>query len=505
MARQIHNRWSITGELKAQTPIHIGGIGGDADTDLALAVNGRGQYYLPGTSLAGAFRSWMTQLPNQNDASIKHIWGDHETKDYGASQIIIDDAKIHTRKPIEIREGVGIDRHSGTAAERFKYSRAILPKGVSFTLNLTFDSQTNDDPIALWQLLNALQNGDIRIGAAKTRGLGRVKLENLNIHRQDLSHAAGLFNSLLNGGTPQPWTADLQAKAAYEMPLSLDIQISWTPRDPVMVKAEADGIAVDMLPLVSQVDSGVRFVIPGSSLKGVLRSHAERIIRTVCQTPTGEEFADQIHLNLINEIFGAPSKKGRDPNQIGMGILFLDDCYGTLPISEDGWFNVERATDLHDGFKSELKTAVGMKPYQKLQPAVHVAIDRWTGGAAEGMLYSVLEPIGVEWDPIGIQVDLARLEDRFPDQVQPAVALLLLVLRDFANRKIPIGYGTNRGMGTVAVTDMTLQVQGDSDIPGLAGDLSLGPDFSQLSDDLRLELSVAWQDWIEQNQTKGAA
>ncbi|OAB57254.1 hypothetical protein AY600_04375 [Phormidium willei BDU 130791] len=503
MARQIHNRWSITGELKAQTPIHIGGVGGDADTDLALAVNGRGQYYLPGTSLAGAFRSWMTRLPNQDDTSIKQIWGDHKTKDYGASQIIIDDAKIQTRKPIEIREGVGIDRHSGTAAERFKYSRAILPKGVSFTLNLTFDSQTDDDPIALWQLLNALQNGDIRIGAAKTRGLGRVKLENLNIQRQDLSHAAGLFNSLLHGGTPQPWTADLQTKAAYEMPLSLDFQIAWTPRDPVMVKAEADGIAVDMLPLVSQVDSGVRFVIPGSSLKGVLRSHAERIIRTVCQTPTGEEFADQIHLNLIKEIFGAASKK--DQKQGQMGILFLDDCYGTLPISEDGWFNVERATDLHDGFKSQLKTAVGTKPYQKLQPAVHVAIDRWTGGAAEGMLYSVLEPIGVEWDPIGIQVDLARLEEWSPDQVQPAVALLLLVLRDFANRKIPIGYGTNRGMGTVAVTDMTLQVQGDSDIPGLAGELSLGPDFSQLSDDLRLELSVAWQDWIEQNQTKGAA
>ncbi|MFP4653576.1 MAG: RAMP superfamily CRISPR-associated protein [Phormidium sp.] len=502
MARTIHNRWRISGELKAQTPIHIGGVGGDADTDLALAINGRGQYYLPGTSLAGAFRSWMTRLPSQDDSSIKTIWGDHKDDNHGASRLIIDDATIETRKPIEIREGVGIDRHSGTAAERFKYSRAILPKGVSFALNLTFDSQTNDDPVALWQLLNALQNGDIRIGAAKTRGLGRVKLENLNIHRQDLSHAEGLFNSLLNGGTPQPWSA-LQAKATYEMPLSLDFQIAWTPRDPVMVKAEADGIAVDMLPLVSQVDSGVRFVIPGSSLKGVLRSHAERIIRTICQTPTGEEFADQIHLNLINEIFGAASKKGRDQGQ--MGILFLDDCYGTLPISEDGWFNVERATDLHDGFKSQLKTAVGTKPYQKLQPAVHVAIDRWTGGAAEGMLYSVLEPIGVEWDPIGIQVDLARLEERYPDQVQPAVALLLLVLRDFANRKLPIGYGTNRGMGTVAVTDMTLQVQGDSDIPGLAGELSLGPDFSQLSDDLRLELSVAWQDWIEQNQSKGAA
>ena len=54
MARKMQARWKINGTLTAETPIHVGGMGGDADTDLALAINGGGNYYIPGTRLAGA-------------------------------------------------------------------------------------------------------------------------------------------------------------------------------------------------------------------------------------------------------------------------------------------------------------------------------------------------------------------------------------------------------------------------------------------------------------------
>ncbi|EDZ92539.1 protein of unknown function DUF324, partial [Limnospira maxima CS-328] len=283
MAREIKTRWKISGTLIAKTPIHVGGVGGDADTDLALAVNGRGNYYIPGTSLAGAFRGWMDSLlGDENKGQIKDIWGDHESDQHGASFIIIDDAEITGNKTIEIREGVGINRQTGTAADRFKYSRAILPKGVKVPLNITFDSQNGEPPAELWQLLQAIERGDIRIGAAKTRGLGRVQLHNPKIEKQSLNNAEGLFDALINGGKTQNWT-NIKDKHEYKAPENLSVEIAWKPRDPVMVKAEGDGIAIDMLPLVSQVDSGVRFVIPGSSIKGVLRAHAERIVRTVRQ------------------------------------------------------------------------------------------------------------------------------------------------------------------------------------------------------------------------------
>ncbi len=455
-------------------------------------------------------------LGEENKAQLKDIWGDHESDKHGASFLILNDAEIQGKQKIEIREGVGIDRHTGAAAERFKYSRAILPKGAEFPLNITFDSQKGEPPAELWYLLQALEQSDIRIGAAKTRGLGRVQLmNNLKIEKQSLNNAEGLFDALINGGEVQNWTA-IKANHEYKAPENLNVEITWTPRDPVMVKAEGDGIAIDMLPLVSQVDSDVWFVIPGSSIKGVLRAHAERIVRTVCQVDIAKEeieFDEQIQVSLVEVLFGSAeknsgkSKNGKPKSNGQIGMISIDDCYAKISMSATDWAKVENATSMEKDLKPHLKAALGGKgdPYKTLQPAMHVAVDRWTGGAADGMLYSVLEPIGVVWDAIGLQVDLARLRKYHEDLVQPAIALLLLVLRDFANRKIPIGYGTNRGMGTVAVTDMKLNASGTlDDLPGLEGEISLASDLSNLDAELRQQLSDKWQAWIAQEMQKEA-
>lgn len=164
----------------------------------------------------------------------------------------------------------------------------------------------------------------------------------------------------------------------------------------------------------------------------------------------------------------------------------------------NNWSAVENATSMAvDELKPLVNAALNTTNphYKTLQPAMHVAVDRWTAGAADGMLYSVLEPIGVEWGEIGIHLDLERLNKYGEGHVQPAIALLLLVLRDFANRKIPIGYGTNRGMGTVEVKTMTVQ-----GLEGVENGTAIAPNLSNLGDDLLLNLTIAWQDWITQNE-----
>ena len=510
MARKIKTRWKISATLTALTPLHIGGIGGDVDTDLALAVNGRCHYYLPGTSLAGALRGWMAQ--SSSEAQVKDYWGDHESEHRGASFIVVEDAEIALEQGqrIEIREGVGIDRHTGAAAERFKYNRAILPKGVSIPLKITLDCQKSHDPTQLWQVLQALEQGDIRIGAAKTRGLGKVQLTDIQIHRQDLNSADGLFEALLDQVPPQDWN-QLRQAAPYLPPARLNFTLGWEPRDPVMVKAEGDGLAVDILPLVSQVDAGVRFVIPGSSIKGVLRAHAERIVRTVCgiEVTAETKFNQQLQVPLVEILFGSaeknkPQPNGKKPKSQGeIGALAVDDCYATLEMSASHWAAVESTPKATNGtftqFEKTLGTALGDgdQPFQTLQPAMHVAIDRWTGGAADSMLYCVLEPIGISWEPIGLFLDVARLCQYHPETVKPAIALLLLVLRDFAHRKIPIGYGTNRGMGTVEVTAMTSHGKGLSNLEGLMEEKTITPDLGGLDALLLNDLTKAWQQWID--------
>ncbi len=521
MARPIHTRWKIHGTLTAETPIHVGGMGGDADTDLALAVNGQGDYYIPGTSLAGALRGWMGRSQDVNA-----LWGFQDKTNGHASFIIIEDAPVTLphAMTIEIREGVGIDRHTGTAADKIKYSRAILPKGVTFPLKITLDCQTDQSPHELWNLLFALENGDIRIGAAKTRGLGKVSLQVTTIEKHDLNNAQGLFNSLLQQNLQQDWQQIKQETinhlGAYTSPSRLSLDITWKPRDPVMVKAEGDGIAVDILPLVSQATGKAHFVIPGSSIKGVLRTHAERIVRTLLgidfdQKEKGKsKFSEQIKLSkanksieLVDVIFGSAEKSQGKNSEGKIASLTIDDCYATISMNPSNWSAIENATSMAvENLKPLVNTAIGKTEsrYKTLQPAMHVAVDRWTGGAADGMLYSVLEPIGVEWNPISIQVDLERLKKYGEDNVKPAIALLLLVLWDFADRKIPIGYGTNRGMGTVEVTEMQMNCSLIDGLPGIEGKTTITRDLPGLHDHLHeqilTKLTTAWQTWIDQNQ-----
>jgi CRISPR/Cas system CSM-associated protein Csm3 (group 7 of RAMP superfamily) len=111
-----------------------------------------------------------------------------------------------------------------------------------------------------------------------------------------------------------------------------------------------------------------------------------------------------------------------------------------------------------------------------------------------------LEPIGVEWHPIAIHLDLERLKKYGEDKFQPAIALLLLVLRDFANRKIPIGYGTNRGMGTVEVTEMCMNCSPIGELAGIEGKTAIAPDLSNFNDQVLSDLTTAWQTWIVQHQ-----
>jgi CRISPR/Cas system CSM-associated protein Csm3 (group 7 of RAMP superfamily) len=298
----------------------------------------------------------------------------------------------------------------------------------------------------------------------------------------------------------------------------LEIVITWKPRLPLMVKAGYDGIGVDMLPLTSGVDKDhLALCLPGSSIKGAMRSHAERIMRTVlpdCDcTKDKSNFHEQIDsIPLIEEVFGARNKSEKEGNtsqpnkkcksnakaNLGLGALAIDDCYAQGPDKENGkkeshWMNAEawRRVEIAGDDKSkdetkknqqgqqqdkekseqgevsyyqrelwkrlrEIDLAMGTKPSdeqykeptQRFRLNHHVAIDRWTGGASEGALYSVLVPTKVEWEKMRLTMDFGRIE---PESQLPALMLLLLTLRDVAENRLPFGFATNRGMGEIEV------------------------------------------------------
>jgi hypothetical protein len=114
------------------------------------------------------------------------------------------------------------------------------------------------------------------------------------------------------------------------------------------------------------------------------------------------------------------------------------------------------------------------------------------------MLYTVLEPHRTEWEPLTLEVNLQRL----PSELQlPALALLLLVVRDLANDRLPLGFATHRGMGTVSVGQVEMVgVDLPEPLAQLGHVVLPGGRLNELPADLRQAMNRAWQQWIADNQ-----
>jgi CRISPR/Cas system CSM-associated protein Csm3 (group 7 of RAMP superfamily) len=534
--RPIETRLRARGWLRLRTPLHVGGANHDPNADLDIAVDGRGRAYVPGTSLAGAFRSW-SEGSSEDGAELRDLWGYVEENGPGgtASRVVIRDALVTAdtalsadelpASPIdlgrlEVRTGVGIDRVTGAAAPGILYGRIVIPAGAFLRLELDVESSRQEltaDRARLGELLSALTEEKIRLGAATTRGLGMVGLmpDSLLIEEDHLDSKAGLLALLTQDGSRTRTLASLRGTAPAGLPPRRDLlvaEISWRPATPVMVRSAVDGIAVPVIPLTTAVDADqVTMVLPGSGIKGALRSRADWIERSVRgldpAPPQGDDvpavaaaFRAQLdQLPAVSALFGAapkarPRRAGSEPDADGRGkgAVTVDDCFAMTPIAAELWRAVYEPPDVAQGgdggrgaFSAELRDQL---EESGLTQADHVAIDRWTAGAADGRLYSVLEPHAVDWDPIRITIDLTRL-DRAPGVTADAgLALMLLVLRDLAENRIYLGYGTNRGMGDIEVVQVRLAGTGRTDGPDLA---------SLLASDEAERLTAQWLSYVD--------
>jgi CRISPR/Cas system CSM-associated protein Csm3 (group 7 of RAMP superfamily) len=567
MARQTDYLIVVTGELVAETALHVGGSEEALKTDLPLAVDGRGRFYIPGTSLAGAIRAWLDRAfaaehddrkeigwgpthgfwghgpprnkteeeKNEEPAQSREERAKRKVRDGIASRMVVHDAVAAGKVTDEIRDHVGIDRHRGAAASGIKYDRQIVPKGTRFDFRMDIDlanyetaapdqqgltafkRSLEDDRKKAAAMVVGLSKGLIRFGAAKTRGLGKLAIEKVAARSFATDRPKGILDlvrSRAGKGDGQANAGGInldeflkQGETKIILPPLLRITIDWKPVGPVMVKSSADGLGVDMLPLVSGVgdrnkrgEAQLAQVLPGSSIKGALRAHAERIGLTVGlpEKPGGAAapkecppiFLDQIaRVDVVKTLFGIPGQKqqknrnkdeheGVDTKGRGLGAVFIDDCFAReRRITAEKWRELTSAAKTNDGDMGLVLRALKDMGWEGDDPAAHVAIDRWTGGAAPNLLFSGLEPRKVDWEPIVIEVALDRLtagagesrdgkrnpeEQRAADlRADAAVALLILTLRDLASGRVPLGFGGNRGYGAIEVTKIAFEIEGD--------------------------------------------
>ncbi|MDR0652463.1 MAG: RAMP superfamily CRISPR-associated protein [Synergistaceae bacterium] len=456
MSRDIRAKIKISANLVADLPISIGGGVVGEMVDIDLARDGQGRFYIPGSSLAGPMSTWVEMNLSDGEFIVEKLFG-YRKKNKGdtegyASCMAVGDAVIRDESAArERRHGISIRKDTGTAKDGFFYTRALLPRGTSFNLEMEMDVTEPDGKTAvgaLKLLLEAMEKGDIRFGSCKTRGFGAMSLRDIDIDYYDFSgqNASDNLDKWLNGENSDKRGLETLGEFG-DSGVSFcgnrhryELTINWAPRSRIMVKSGKDGIETNMLPLVSASGEGVLPVIPGSSIKGALRSQACRIIKTMFgDIEDGDE-----RFGVVSCLFGDTTRSG---------LAFINDVYlAADPVSKAGWMGEDWAemnrVTLHED---------------------HVAIDRFTGGASEEALYSarptprtvsVTNDGGIThselcWDPIRITVDFSARKNGSCGVAEkerlPALALLFLLIKDLKNGLIPLGFGTNRGFGEIEI------------------------------------------------------
>lgn len=474
-------RWE--GTLRALSTISVAGSA-MGDVDVAPVLDGADEVFIPGTTLTGVLRSLST-----ND--LQDEFGHQDA----ISAIRIDDASLITRGPLELRDGVGIDRIRGAAADAVKYTRLVVPGGSEFRFRLTAFVDDADVVNPLIELLTSTDG--VPIGGSTSRGQGLVRLDQPVRSVVHMTKRGVL--EWLRDEVPSEDAGAVGITPAARDQIEL-IDIPYEARGPVFVASGAEGLAVDCLPLVTHRNGETRLLIPGSSIKGVLRSHAERIERTVRNIDDPDaDLLDQINdhrLEVTNRLFGtARAPEGEMGGR--RSAVSVQDCVSQWKCPSDGWDAVADAATAKDPDRlANLRRALDELPKEngEIQAGFHVGLDRWTSAPVDGALYSSLEPCGMRWEPLRLRLDHLWLGN---DPLGNAGRfLLLLVLRDLCDGWLAIGHGGWRGHGTIRVKP---------DDIGLETSRWNANSFAQILEepDLVQELQKAWCELTAGSAEKG--
>ena len=414
--------------------------------------------------------------------------------------------------PLPRRHCVGIDRTTGAASDGALYEHEFLPRGTKFDIRITAEGRDNETmgrdqsegipgPASsesvkklLEVIVDVLTSGAVCLGGRTGSGQGTIQVIEPKLRRTGkttdtgaLTAPADVLDALIGEdeeGTPIPlelggWSLEEPAR----------IRINWWSPTGIFVAEDekltkqrkeearkkdptANGVTEPLRDPSVPWDEA-QLLIPGTSIRGALRSRASRIARTVLAakdklpTFTSHDLHEQIAAepNLVRYMFGSTEYRG---------AVTVHDCLST-----------ER------GKRIEVK---------------HNVIDRWTGGVIDGGLFTEAVYLGTHWEPITIDIDLRQLlnnieaekgpEDKrkatdadkvekrpqdkhetgdadeaeggsdeskqskptHADYAHAAYVLLGLVLAELSAGTLPLGSRSTRGLGQVVVT--TIEVEG---------------------------------------------
>ena len=222
------------------------------------------------------------------------------------------------------------------------------------------------------------------------------------------------------------------------------IDLHIIPEGPILIRSGVATISGPNMACVRVWRNGREEVyLPGSSLKGVLRSHAERITRTLNETAACDPFAKEGPVTFCGNCFEAikHGRKGiperlkphelpdpiKKPGELNRRV-YADSC-SICRLFGSTWYAGRLATA--DAY------AVGEPPTP--QPRDGVGIDRFTGGSAPGVKFDLEVVTGGRFQ--------TTLHLRNFELWQ--LGLVGFLLQDLKDSLLRVGASKSRGLGKV--------------------------------------------------------
>ncbi|MEC4985354.1 MAG: RAMP superfamily CRISPR-associated protein [Oscillatoria sp. PMC 1068.18] len=205
------------------------------------------------------------------------------------------------------------------------------------------------------------------------------------------------------------------------------IELTLTPLSPILIKSGkegADPTKPDMEFVETYHSGGRSIYLPGSSLKGAIRAHAERIVRTVGREKRPDDPKKLWANDPIHDDYKYLEKK--DPPDIYRLSSFTDQMFGNTAIAS--------RIRIKDAYPVNVKEI-------KLSERNGVAIDRMFGSVIKGGLFNYQVCTAGEF----------KTEIHLKNFTLAQLGLIGLVLRDLDEGWFGIGYAKSRGLGLVEV------------------------------------------------------
>ncbi len=221
-------------------------------------------------------------------------------------------------------------------------------------------------------------------------------------------------------------------KLVNECKFTLDI----TTEGPLLVKSGyATPHGPDMTPVLTYRNGQEQVFIPGSSLKGVFRSHTEKVIRSVNERFVCVPYDD----TFCGKKFQDRKDGGKD---IKNEVVYQQSCPACRLFGSTFFIGRVSVGDAY------LTSAEGVSQYTEKRDGV--GIDRFSGGAAKGALFNLMVvSAGVSFQT---EIYLRNFEIW-------QLGALMLIMQDMEDELIRVGSGRSRGMGHIKGTVEQVNIQ----------------------------------------------